>query len=217
MALPSIYSASKMAPPTARAGPSREQPWADRAPWGLRNLPRIVGAAGNCAGSQYAARRANLGCINSFGAVALTAWLGDRQCQRQWRPWTLRNKQARVLGGCHLGGGCGGTQRDTERGWAGSPLEHLECGQQPHAQDRGAEKRLQLAGRSGSGYGQESPSPGGARSQGHNTGLRGIVPRSGFPLAAERTLYSELKNTLRGLAPRTRFPLNCKDAPSTRS
>ena len=32
---------------------------------------------------------------------------------------------------------------------------------------------------------------GGARSQGHNTGLRGIAPRSGFPLAAERTLYSE--------------------------
>ena len=31
-------------------------------------------------------------------------------------------------------------------------LEHLECGQQPHAQDRGAEKLLQLAGRSGSGW-----------------------------------------------------------------
>ena len=40
-------------------------------------------------------------------------------------------------------------------------LEHLECGHQPHAQDRGAEKRLQLAGRSASGCGQESPSPGG--------------------------------------------------------
>ena len=39
-------------------------------------------------------------------------------------------------------------------------LEHLECGHQPHAQDRGAEKRTQLAGRSASGYGQESPSPG---------------------------------------------------------
>ena len=64
MVLPSVCSASRMAPPTARAGSSREQPWADRAPWGLRNLPRIVGAAGNCAGSQYAARRANLGCIN---------------------------------------------------------------------------------------------------------------------------------------------------------
>ena len=38
-------------------------------------------------------------------------------------------------------------------------LEHLECGQQPHAQDRGAEKRTQLAGRSGSGYGLESPDP----------------------------------------------------------
>ena len=30
------------------------------------------------------------------------------------------------------------------------------------------------------------------------------------PLAAERPLYSELKNTLRGLDPRTRFTLNCK-------
>ena len=51
-------------------------------------------------------------------------------------------------------------------------LEHLECGQQPHVQDRGAKKRTQLAGRSGSGYGLESPSPGGARSQGHNTSPR---------------------------------------------
>ena len=51
-------------------------------------------------------------------------------------------------------------------------LEHLECGHQPHAQDRGAEKRTQLAGRSASGYGLESPSPGGARSQGHNTSPR---------------------------------------------
>ena len=35
---------------------------------------------------------------------------------------------------------------------------------------------------------------GGARSQGHNTGLRGLVLRFafGFPLAAERPLYSEL-------------------------
>ena len=36
MALPSVASASEMAPPTARAGSSREQPWADRAPWGLQ-------------------------------------------------------------------------------------------------------------------------------------------------------------------------------------
>ena len=35
-------------------------------------------------------------------------------------------------------------------------LEHLECS---HAQDRGAEKRTQLAGRSVSGYGLESPAP----------------------------------------------------------
>ena len=63
-----------------------------------------------------------------------------------------------------------------------SYLEHLECGHQPHAQDRGAEKRTQLAGRSASGCGQESPSPGGARSQGHNTGLRGLAPRTRFPL-----------------------------------
>jgi hypothetical protein len=34
--LPSVASASEMAPPTARAGSSREQPWADRAPWGLQ-------------------------------------------------------------------------------------------------------------------------------------------------------------------------------------
>ena len=37
-----------------------------------------------------------------------------------------------------------------------------------------------------SGYGLESPSPGGARSQGKglkvNTGLRGLAPRTGFPL-----------------------------------
>ena len=60
-----------------------------------------------------------------------------------------------------------------------SHLEHLECGHQPHVQDRGAKKRHQLAGRSASGYGLESPSPGGARSQGKgckvNTGLRGLV------------------------------------------
>ena len=54
---------------------------------------------------------------------------------------------------------------------------------------------------------------GGARSQGHNTGLRGLVLRFGFPLAAERPLYSELKNTLRGLVPCTRFPLNCRTPP----
>ena len=51
----------------------------------------------------------------------------------------------------------------------------------------------------GSGCGQESPSPGGARSQGKglkvNTGLRGLVLRFGCPLAAERPLYSELVNT----------------------
>ena len=50
-----------------------------------------------------------------------------------------------------------------------------------------------------SGCGQESPSPGGARSQGKglkvNTGLRGLAPRSRFPLAAERPLYSELVKT----------------------
>ena len=50
-----------------------------------------------------------------------------------------------------------------------------------------------------SGYGLESPSPGGARSQGKghkiNTGLRGLVLRFGCPLAAERPLYSELVNT----------------------
>ena len=80
----------------------------------------------------------------------------------------------------------------SEGGKKGKHLEHLECGHQPHAQDRGAEKRTQLAGRSASGYGLESPSPGGARSQGHNTGLRGLAPRSGFPLAADRPLYSEL-------------------------
>ena len=38
-------------------------------------------------------------------------------------------------------------------------LEHLECGQQPHVQDRGAKKRTQLAGRSASGYGLESADP----------------------------------------------------------
>merc|ERR1712086_554935 len=72
--------------------------------------------------------------------------------------------------------------REDDERHAPRSLEHLECGQQPHAQDRGAEKRLQLAGRSASGCGQESPSPGGARSQGHNTGLRGMVPCTGFPL-----------------------------------
>ena len=49
-----------------------------------------------------------------------------------------------------------------------------------------------------SGCGQESPSPGGARSQGKglkvNTGLRGLVPCTlpGFPLTSERPLYLEL-------------------------
>ena len=41
-------------------------------------------------------------------------------------------------------------------------LEHLECSHQPHAQDRGAKKRTQLARRLGSGCGLESPSPGAA-------------------------------------------------------
>jgi len=36
-------------------------------------------------------------------------------------------------------------------------LEHLECGHQPHIQGRGAKKRTQRAGWSGSGYGLESP------------------------------------------------------------
>ena len=70
-------------PPPARGHPVSSRGRIER--HGAYKQPRIVGAAGNCAGSQYAARRANLGCINSFGAVALTAWLGDRQCQRQWR------------------------------------------------------------------------------------------------------------------------------------
>ena len=75
-------------------------------------------------------------------------------------------------------------------------LEHLECGYQPHAQDRGAQKRTQLAGRSVSGYGLESPSPGGAQSQGHNTGLRGLAPCTGFPLNCRTPpLYSELVDT----------------------
>ena len=50
----------------------------------------------------------------------------------------------------------------------------------------------------------ETASPGGARSQGKgrkiNTGLQGLVPRSRFPLAAERPLYSELVNTRQGHA-----------------
>ena len=70
-------------PPPARGHPVSSRGRIER--HGAYKQPRIVGAAGNCAGSQYAARRANLGCINSFGAVALTAWLGDRQCQKQWR------------------------------------------------------------------------------------------------------------------------------------
>ena len=52
--------------------------------------------------------------------------------------------------------------------------------------------------------GQESPSPGGARSQGKgrkvNTGPRGLALRSGFPLAAERPLYSGLVDTNQTLA-----------------
>ena len=70
-------------PPPARGHPVSSRGGIER--HGAYKQPRIVGAAGNCAGSQYAARRATLGCINSFGAVALTAWLGDRQCQKQWR------------------------------------------------------------------------------------------------------------------------------------
>ena len=49
---------------------------------------------------------------------------------------------------------------------------------------------------------------GGARSQGHNTGLRGLAPCTGFPLNCRTPpLYSELKNTLRGIVPRSGFPL----------
>ena len=52
---------------------------------------------------------------------------------------------------------CGGPLPSSAEGpWH---LEHLECSHQPHAQDRGAKKRTQLAGRLGSGYGLESPSP----------------------------------------------------------
>ena len=60
--------------------------------------------------------------------------------------------------------------------------------------------------------------PGGARSQGHNTGLRGIVPCTGFPLNCRThpllgAASNTRKNTLQGLAPRTRFPLNCRTRP----
>ena len=120
MVLPSVASASEMAPPTARAGSSCEQPWADRAPWGLRNLPRIVGAAGNCAGSQYAARRANLGSNNSFGAVALTAWLGDRQCQRQWR-WRFSGLDQGAIGQSGYIAWNDHTLVEWLRGWVRSP------------------------------------------------------------------------------------------------
>ena len=70
-------------PPPARGHPVSSRGRIER--HGAYKQPRMVGAAGNCAGSRYAARRANLRCNNSVGAVALTAWLGDRQCQRQWR------------------------------------------------------------------------------------------------------------------------------------
>ena len=51
MALPSVASASEMAPPTARAGSSRERVWADRAPWGLQTLPRIGAQQGTAPGA----------------------------------------------------------------------------------------------------------------------------------------------------------------------
>ena len=58
-------------PPPARGHPVSSRGRIER--HGAYKQPRMVGAAGNCAGSQYAARRANLRCNNLFGAVALTA------------------------------------------------------------------------------------------------------------------------------------------------
>ena len=81
----------------------------------------------------------------------------------------LTNERGRRLNGLTATVDAGSSERATVPTCA---LEHLECGQQPHVQDRGAKKRTQLAGRSGSGWGLESPSPGGARSQGHNTSPR---------------------------------------------
>ena len=50
----------------------------------------------------------------------------------------LAEQASRVLGGCHLG--CGGTQRDTERGWAGSPTQdhpHRTVGEKMSWKDDG--------------------------------------------------------------------------------
>ena len=122
MALPSVSSASRMAPPTARAGPSREQAVGGSSAMGPTKQPRIVGAAGGCAGSRYAARRANLRCNNSFGAVGLTAWLGDRQCQRQWR-WRFSGLDEGAIGqsGYTQIAGNDHTLVGQLRGWVRSP------------------------------------------------------------------------------------------------
>ena len=78
------------------------------------------GAAGNCAGSRYAARRANLRCNNLFGAVALTAWLGDRQCQRQWR-WRFSGLDQGAIGQSGHIAWNDHTLVEWLRGWVRSP------------------------------------------------------------------------------------------------
>ena len=87
-------------PEWLRPSPARGHPVSSRGRierHGAHKATKDVGAAGGCAGSRYAARRANLRCINSFGAVALTARLGDRQCQRQWR-WRFSGLDQGAIG-----------------------------------------------------------------------------------------------------------------------
>ena len=88
----------------------------------------------------------------------------------------------------------------------------VQSPQQPHIQGRGA--KIQRCTPSGPDdwhrvAGKRALALGGARSQGHNTGLRGLVLRSGFPLAAERPLYSELviQDYSPRVSPRFGFPL----------
>ena len=126
MALPSVSSASRMAPPTARAGSSREQPWADRAPWGPQSNQGSWAQQGGCAGSRYAARRANLRCSNSFGAVALTAQLG---------PWRSTMPETVALAILRFGSRCNraiwinsGCWERSHLGWVAKGLGALARG-----------------------------------------------------------------------------------------
>ena len=76
-------------PEWLRPPPARGHPVSSRGRIGRHGAHKATKDRGRSRGLRRepvrAARRANLRCSNSFGAVALTARLRERQCQRQWR------------------------------------------------------------------------------------------------------------------------------------